>query len=417
MSNAPLSEELAALGFEQERADLDAAVAAFEEPAEKAPAAPKEAKWLLASCMQKAIRQGDAAAAQWAVDAMLPAERAYALHRMAVVAVEDVGVANLPLVRDFMLTGMRKAWFEERGSRRAALYFARAFAESPKDRSACDLPLLALGLPEQSVVNAVAAPIDALRSALFGEKVDLRAKTLALWSALGGKRIKGHGIPEEKHDPEAFLGLCRELGATPALLWTIDQAMKLQAEWHPVALGLLATQAAREGLALPDGWVDPALLGSPTEPAEPPIGSAPPARLGAPMFPGRTEGGFFLSGLDGHCREGRQAIDACLSRSRELRRSPWFDGLYGRASSERAGALLFAFEGGRVKDPVDYPSARRVFASSLARMARRQNLSEQLLRDAPAFMSSFLPALDESRRESLRAIAWARPAASAAPRP
>jgi len=425
MSQIVWSEELATLDFEKERAALDAAIDAFEEPLAQAPGAPKEAKakWLLASCLQKAIRQGDADAAQWAVDAMLPNDRAYALHRMAVIAIEDIGVANLPLVLDFMFTGIRKAWYEAHGTRKSAIYFARALAESPKDRSACDLPLLALGLPPATVANAVNAPTDKLREALLAPKVDLRAKALGLWSALGGQKIKGAGIPADKHDPDAFLSLCHELGATPKMLWLLDQSIKIQSEWHPVALGLLAAQAVAEGAIIAPGFISPTApltrsLASVAAAGQEPLQAA---RRGGMIFPGRSANGFFLSGLDGHCREGRNAIDACFLKHPDLKKTPFFAGLYGEQLRERAGSLLFAFEGGRVNAPMDYPSARRVFASSLLRGAQRQNMPEPLLREVPAFFEKFLPALDDARAKSLSKLDWAKapsaPSASSQPKP
>lgn len=99
----------------------------------------KDVYYVAISSMQKAIRRGDAEYAKWVVGNLLAvkANRWPLQTRLITVAIEDVGVANLDLIADYLLH-CRTASNEEMAD------FAARMASSPsKSREACDLLVLA----------------------------------------------------------------------------------------------------------------------------------------------------------------------------------------------------------------------------------------------------------------------------------
>jgi len=102
------------------------------------------AKWLASSAMQKSIRRGDVETAKKMAEAIIHLEPRYFWRRVRVVMCEDIGCAHLPLVGAFFaICGKTKARAKLADEITWAHWFAEQMAQSPKDRSADDLNLVA----------------------------------------------------------------------------------------------------------------------------------------------------------------------------------------------------------------------------------------------------------------------------------
>ena len=97
----------------------------------------KEDKWKAVSHLQKCIRRGwadkipDVARALWNVD------NAYLRYRLAVIAVEDVGIANLNTVATLLDDKINKRWVEANGGIEGLIDYMTQLANGSKDRTAC----------------------------------------------------------------------------------------------------------------------------------------------------------------------------------------------------------------------------------------------------------------------------------------
>lgn len=97
-------------------------------------------RWQAASLLQKAIRLGDVARTKIAVSSLLTSDPPRLWRRLAVIALEDVGLANLPLVGQVMIAARGKTFRRSLGGEtRVALGLAADLASSPKNRAADDL--------------------------------------------------------------------------------------------------------------------------------------------------------------------------------------------------------------------------------------------------------------------------------------
>lgn len=111
---------------------------------------------LLKSCWQKSIRRGRRQEAIGSALGLFHLSPDYVWRRLRVIALEDVGVANLPLVASVLAVGGRAVARRKFGEEKLLAGVSALLSASHKSRTACDLLSLAMASPE----------IDAFRGAL-----------------------------------------------------------------------------------------------------------------------------------------------------------------------------------------------------------------------------------------------------------
>jgi len=57
----------------------------------------------------------------------------YRICRLSIIAVEDIGIANIPLIHDFLKTEIRKDNINDMGGKNYVLSIVDLMAKSPKD--------------------------------------------------------------------------------------------------------------------------------------------------------------------------------------------------------------------------------------------------------------------------------------------
>lgn len=123
-------------------------------PMQGLPAPIPMSPWQATSLLQKAIRRGDVPRTQIAVSSLLMSDPARFWRRLGVIAFEDVGVANLPLVGQVTVALRGKALRRSLGGdRKIAIGLATDFARSPKNRAADDLLCVLNESPEISDIK------------------------------------------------------------------------------------------------------------------------------------------------------------------------------------------------------------------------------------------------------------------------
>ncbi len=71
---------------------------------------PNVDKWLAASALQKAIRRGNEVEALLCARLIVDVDRQRLWRRLAVIAMEDVGIADIDAVADTVLAARSKTW-------------------------------------------------------------------------------------------------------------------------------------------------------------------------------------------------------------------------------------------------------------------------------------------------------------------
>ena len=102
-------------------------------------------KWRVISCLQKAIRFGDVVMAAHMANVAMDLDALYAIKRMGVIAVEDVGYGNLMLTMATLAAIGDTKWRQKVGPRKLMVWLAVGLAAGLKDRSAVEAQV-AVGL-------------------------------------------------------------------------------------------------------------------------------------------------------------------------------------------------------------------------------------------------------------------------------
>jgi hypothetical protein len=237
-------------------------------------------RWTATSALQKAIRRGLVGTAQRAAMTLIEHDARALWRRLAVIAVEDVGLGDLAAVAEAVsLAGDARARARHGGERHAILHVCRRLAEAPKDRSTDLLMSVVRHAPDLEPAREISG------SAAVAERIEhamrpdwtLGQRAVAAWYASGlecwPERRVGRG------DLAGLLAAFAAEGVPPGLLQTAHAAARRTREPISAMLPLLWLTAGRE------------------------------------PFPQQTEAvatpeldGVPLCALDGHTRLGRQAI-------------------------------------------------------------------------------------------------------------
>lgn len=294
-----------------------------------------DTKYLAVSCLQKSIRQGHAELAQTYAGALWEQERGYLCYRLSIIAGEDIGIANWPLIAPVLATAMRKKELEALGGKEFMMDWVSKLAASPKDRTACDWPYMATYLDGSSLPNSadVAMTLNAAKPT--------PVQPLILWSWLGQKPCKHEGLVGlNTENPVKFWEWHNTLNLPAGALESIKACATYQRE--PIFMGLGLCERARQRELMVNGTLpEPAYV----------------SKVRAPVMLGP----WLLSGFDKHTQEGKKLLRGWLQTNPEwqqvLRKHqvPWND------QENLLGRTLFQADGGQVNHRLIYPTAIHIY--------------------------------------------------------
>lgn len=200
-----------------------------------------EHKWILISCLQKAIRKGLVSEAVSYGEELWDIDRNYLIYRLSIIAIEDIGIANIDLVHEFIKTEIKKKNIEELGGKDYILGLIKKFSLSIKDRSACDLINICSFCDEKYKIEAKE------KEDIFLDKEEVLIKRMmAGWECLGSKKIKNDYVYNKEDNLEKFLELNQKLTKNQKILDLISICYKIHREPHFIALGLLESSFEEE---------------------------------------------------------------------------------------------------------------------------------------------------------------------------
>ena len=288
-------------------------------------------RYVARSCLQKAIRRGEAELAIRALANMFDYDRRATWRALTVIALEDVGVANVDLLAQIVAAHRNRKWRDQQGGDwRVMAELARQMALGEHCQAACDLLLRATNDPSLDGQRAAAleqAPAD-LSQTLWDGSVGLEDRGIAAL-AMGGGLAEG----QQLHDPCAVFDIVTEAGRSSHVVATCRAAWKLSR--NPMAL------------LLPLIW-DQWTLGDCHRTTDDPL---PPVQMmdGVPGY-----------ALDQFTRIGNVISRALLGHDPALRQLLNAAGIRSGAQSRAVGDLLFLVEGGLILRRVLWPASDKL---------------------------------------------------------
>ncbi len=284
-------------------------------------------RWIARSCLQKAIRRGDAGLACRALATLFREDKYGIWRHLIVIAFEDVGAANFDVVAQLVSASADRKWRERVGGTwRVAAFLASELATGPHCQAACDLLLRARN----------AAQFQPYRIAFAGTDPDELAGIIC-----------SPGFEIEKR-AVAVLALAGEYGARsdPALvLRALDNQPYSGAFIEQCALAWTKTRDPMT-LLFPLIW-ESFMKGDVRE--EVSNDEMPAEVYVAPGVPGYV--------LDQFTRTGNTAARMLLARRSDLREALYRAGIASASQPRAVGDLIFLAEGGLLHQRTSWATA------------------------------------------------------------
>lgn len=289
-------------------------------------------KWLTTSALQKCIRRGHSDLAERYVRSGIRIDADHTFRRLAVIALEDVGLGDLKLVAATLAVLSDKRRRQNIGEERLAVDLVTRMSRAVKSRLACEM----LSLVEYDPNSAkIAEPLYALDAAALSqivrhEGIGSTEHLISLWLLHGTDRLRSRQISSISGAGQRGLLELMTKQSAPLIFPYI------------VRMGL---SRCRDSLAIP--YVALAKFAHRN-----PFLQTRPNNIPLPEF----IGSYPSFAYDMHTRIGRRAIrDFEVNCTGELR----------SAGVQNAGNLVFALEGGLLDDRVTGGGADQISKTAM----------------------------------------------------
>lgn len=335
-------------------------------------------KWLLVSCLQKSVRKGFTDLVENYAEELFEIDRSYLSYRLSIIALEDIGIANIPLVKDFLKTEIKKANINELGGKNYVVNIAKELSNSVKDRSACDLIGISTMYGEKHYDNYEQIFLD--------DSQTLVRRVLAAWEILGAKKMKNPLIQNQQDNIDYFINLNSSITEDKDILDIMRISYKIHNEPHFISLGLLKSLYDKE---LKSGEkIGKYHIGDFIAKEHPKI---------------LIQGKWLLDGIDWHTKEGKAAIYLTIKENTELVRYLKQFIIDSESIAASFGMLLFKKLGQQVNKRLIYKNAIAIFKSAeeitLKKMLHNENVDFVL---ADKLMNEAIPILKENIEKQFR---------------
>lgn len=352
-------------------------------------------KWLLLSSMQKAIRRGLSEEAVAAFSAAYQADHFHAMYRVAICALEDVGIANQKTVHPFLKTALRKKDLSEAGGFDFVKEVVAQLACGAKDRTACDAYWMAshLELPQSWRESAETA-----KEVFLNDNEALVRRTLAAWFLVGGKKVAHESMTEQEkkqHDIDILSALSQQLFVQQEAIEVAIDSSGYQKEGHFLAYPLVDLSFENERFEAVGRSRSGEVLTLELNSEVVDVGGIP----------------ILLAGVDGHTQEGKDVLRQ-LSRKDEV--AQLLAGLSQESQLWHLKHALFRVEGQQVDKRLVYPTASKIFKQGkyfldkderaqvfCGELGQRMRQPEVLFTQLCQLVGEALPEIQEMRKQKL----------------
>ena len=164
----------------------------------------KSYKWLISSCFQKSLRRGRYDLAKSYLEYLWLHDRNYITYRFGTILTEDVGIANVSLLEEYLSTKLAKKAIDEKGGLDFLLKLTEEACSSVKDRSSCDAGYIA-SFYNLSITEDV-------RGIFLNPKNHYIDRVNASWTVLGNKKFQNPQLNYTvEEDLPSYLDLIKEV--------------------------------------------------------------------------------------------------------------------------------------------------------------------------------------------------------------
>jgi hypothetical protein len=328
--------------------------------------------WEAMSLLQKAIRRGEENWALSAAATLLSTSPERLWRRFAVIAFEDIGVADIDRIGMTVAALSGKRFRRQIGGEwHAASVVVRLLCRSVKCRAADDLSVLADWRPSNTQHRDALAELSPQQLAQLcsDQTLDIEQRAIALWYLVGTKRCRAAHLTPNHGDPELAFEVLSDLKVPSTVVEICRLGLKRSSDILAPLTALLWTQHCGKRLtSKSDDRESDALV------------------RGIPTWT-----------YDKHVREGRRAIGRLLKANHEF--AAWIDSVEAPwGKFELAGGMLFRIESGVVDNRLQWLMGkelqRRADYELHGPSADQIEIGYQLLRQE-------LPHLHDLRREAV----------------
>lgn len=307
---------------------LQAGAAALPQAAETQMLPPPD-RWINTSALQKAIRRGDVFTAVRTAQSGCSLDPDHTFRRLAVCALEDVGIGNLLAVGMALAACGSSRTRKAPDAARVAAFLATELARSVKSRLACDLLSIVdynrrMDGEKHRLLMAPADQLSALGSDVSRSPAQ---RMVAVWTLAGASRFRGVTMPMGTARPRTHLMRLMAESRMPLILYYIADRSAARLSDAMFASVLLIWQSLRES------------------PSTEVVGERPP---NSDVICGLPAVAF-----DAHTRAGRAALSRFAVECHPISKC-----LAGLSSAQKRSAIshaVFIAEGGCLDRQVTYP--------------------------------------------------------------
>lgn len=204
-------------------------------------------RWLAASALQKAVRRGKEGEALRCTRLLVDVDPQRLWRRIVVIAMEDVGVADINVVADTVFASRSKVWRDKHGGDwHVASYLVPRLCAATKNRDTDDLGAVAVFHPDfrQARAELACATETSLCDVLADGTQPLARRSLAALYLSGTNEWSVPELPRRRGDMGVLLDVYRHIGVPGYVSEIIEGGAKKERGALPVNLGLLWLQAA-----------------------------------------------------------------------------------------------------------------------------------------------------------------------------
>ncbi len=184
-------------------------------PAPGTGAVPNVDRWLAASALQQAVRRGHEGEALRCTRLLVDVDPQRYWRRLAVIAMEDVGVAGIDVVADVIIAARSKVWRDEHGGEwHVASYLVPRLCGAPKNRDTDDLGAITVFHPDfrEARAELACATEEELCDVVADGTQPLARRSLAALFISGTDAWSMPELPRRRGDMGLLLDVYRNIG-------------------------------------------------------------------------------------------------------------------------------------------------------------------------------------------------------------